>query len=101
MYDSWCLSFPLAGSQYAGVVTFEVQKGEGLERGTGEIVSVTIPRELRGRSEIAVFLSKLPVKGIYTTSLHTVLKYKFISSLFPGLMQHRRSIPGSVAEFSF
>ena len=65
-----CLSFPLAGSQYAGVVTFEVQKGEGLEGKSGKIVSVTIPRELRGRSEIAVFLSELPVKG--TLPLYTL-----------------------------
>ena len=57
-----CVS-PPAGSQYTGVVMFEVQKGTGLGEGSGGVISVTVPRELRGRSEIAVFLSEVPVKG--------------------------------------
>ena len=54
---------PPAGSLYAGVVMFEVQKGTGVSEGSGGVISVTVPRELRGRSEIAVFLSEVPVKG--------------------------------------
>ena len=41
---------------------FEVSKKEG---GTGqEVIEVTIPRELRGRSEIVVFISEQPVEGL-------------------------------------
>ena len=49
---------------------FEVKKGVGQE-GSGsqtterEILSVTIFRELRGRSEVVAFLSPSPVRGMY------------------------------------
>ena len=51
-----------AGSQYGSAATFEVHKGleEGNKR---EVMSVTIPHELRGRSEILVFLGDRPVRG--------------------------------------
>ena len=52
-----------AGSPYIQVATFEVYKGEGV---SSEAISVKIPRELRGRSEILVFLSNKPVRGTVT-----------------------------------
>ncbi len=52
-----CLSSPAAGS-YKRPVFFEVRKREG-----GGVVEVVVPQELRGKSEIAVFLSPQPVEG--------------------------------------
>lgn len=42
---------------------FEVHKREGLGTDLGNILSITIPRELRGRSEVVVFISDKPVRG--------------------------------------
>ena len=62
-----------AGSTYVTIssVSFDVTKSR--PRGDGEatapansdtdVISVTIPRELRGRSEVLVFLSPQPVQG--------------------------------------
>ena len=52
-----------AGSNYANFVPFEVSKGDSLSVGEGGTVSVSVPRDLRGRSEIVVFLSQEPVRG--------------------------------------
>ena len=74
--------FSLAGSTYSGAVSFDVVKcrpkdGASSSAAAGqqqngaaktaelavEVITVTIPRELRGRSEILVFLSPQPVQG--------------------------------------
>ena len=55
-------SLPIAGSQYLSFMPFEVHKGS--EEQNSEALSVTIPRELRGRSEIVVFLCRRPIRGL-------------------------------------
>ena len=59
-----------AGSMYVPLTRsiFEVKKGVGQESSGSqtserEIISVTIFRELRGRSEVVAFLSPSPVRG--------------------------------------
>ena len=74
---SLSLSLLAAGSTYSsGVVKFDVRKGvvtpstshagvaakEGLSN-PADVIVVTVPRELRGRSEILVFLSEKPIQG--------------------------------------
>lgn len=57
-----CVSLlPPGGSSYAQLVPFELRKGS---EGSGEILTVIVPQELRGRSEVVVFLSDRPVRGI-------------------------------------
>ena len=51
-----------AGSLYTQSVQFEIHKGN---KGSGDILSVVVPQELRGRSEVVIFLSNVPVKGNY------------------------------------
>ena len=58
-----CMSPLVPAGSLVRPMFFEVSKKEG---GTGqEVIEVTIPRELRGRSEIAVFISDQPVKGLF------------------------------------
>ena len=52
--------FITAGSLYAQSVQFEVHKGI---EGTNDILSVVVPQELRGRSEVVIFLADRPIKG--------------------------------------
>ena len=52
--------FIRAGSLYAQSVQFEVHKGI---EGTNDILSVVVPQELRGRSEVVIFLADRPIKG--------------------------------------
>ena len=65
-----------AGSTYSGgAVRFDVRKGESSSSAGGsgnakegvskaaDVIVVSVPRELRGRSEILVFLSDKPVRG--------------------------------------
>ena len=40
----------------------------GLSSEGGGVISVTVPRNLRGRSEILVFLADQPVRGVVYTS---------------------------------
>jgi hypothetical protein len=61
------------------VVRFDVRKGEvastsssssaggaAKDGGTaGDVIIVNVPRELRGRSEIIVYLSEKPVRGMW------------------------------------
>ncbi|KAL5463643.1 hypothetical protein EMCRGX_G032558 [Ephydatia muelleri] len=47
---------------------FEVHKREGLGIDLGNILSITIPRELRGRSEVVVFISDKPVREVDSLS---------------------------------
>lgn len=46
---------------YAQSVQFEVHKG--IEN-TNDILSVVVPQELRGRSEVVIFLADRPIKGM-------------------------------------
>ena len=79
MYDFMTfLSLFSAGSTYihsGGVVRFDVRKGGvGTSSSAGgaakdsataaDVIVVNVPRELRGRSEIIVFLSEKPVRGM-------------------------------------
>lgn len=57
----FCHYFLLAGSLYAQSVQFEVHKG--IEN-TNDILSVVVPQELRGRSEVVIFLADRPIKGM-------------------------------------
>ena len=50
----------VAGSLYTQAVQFEVRKGTET---SGNILSVIVPQELRGRSEVVIFLADKPVKG--------------------------------------
>lgn len=65
----YCL---IAGSSYFGSTSFDVTKtrlkdpetvSEPSSDATTDAISVTIPRELRGNSEILIFLSPEPVRG--------------------------------------
>ena len=71
-----------AGSTYSGgVVRFDVRKGDlNTPMGGGadakdslsrpaDVIAVTVPRELRGRSEILVFLSDKPIQGMQVESM--------------------------------
>ena len=59
----YALFLRAAGSLYAHPAWFEVHKGDSEE------IRVVIPRELRGRSEVLVYLHDNPVKGTaYTLS---------------------------------
>ena len=61
IFDESLLSlFIAAGSLYAQSVQFEVHKGT---EGTNDILSVVVPQELRGRSEVVIFLADRPIKG--------------------------------------
>ena len=70
---------PVAGSSYSGTVSFDVIKHKPKEAGSSvsadsasDAIGVTIPRELRGRSEVLVFLSPEPVRGQFALRLaHT------------------------------
>ena len=63
LYHSFFLLLPIiAGSQYLSFMPFEVHKGS--QEQDSEAVSVTVPRELRGRSEIVVFLCERPIRGL-------------------------------------
>uniref|UniRef100_A0A1X7SM99 Uncharacterized protein n=1 Tax=Amphimedon queenslandica TaxID=400682 RepID=A0A1X7SM99_AMPQE len=53
------LSYRSADSLYAQSVQFEVHKGI---EGTNDILSVVVPQELRGRSEVVIFLADRPIK---------------------------------------
>ena len=56
----------IAGSLYTQSVQFEVHKGvEGSsdDTGSGDILSVVVPQELRGKSEVVIFISDEPVRG--------------------------------------
>ena len=58
----------LAGSTYCGPVPFDVCKRKPNEETVSadsakDVISITIPREWRGSSEILVFLSLQPVQG--------------------------------------
>ena len=52
--------YTIAGSLYTQSVQFEVHKGT---EESDDILSVIVPQELRGQSEIVVFLSDSPVRG--------------------------------------
>ena len=69
-------TLPVAGSTYSGTVSFDVSKySSGASADSAATISVTIPREFRGKSEVLVFLSPEPVQG-------TVLAFYFIIYLF-------------------
>jgi mediator of RNA polymerase II transcription subunit 17 len=55
------LSYHSAGSLYTQSVQFEVHKGT---EGSGNILSVVVPQELRGQSEIIIFLADKPVRKV-------------------------------------
>ena len=73
---------PTAGSTGStfgsGLVKFDVRKGDvssssksakgGVVK-PGEVIAVNIPRELRGRSEILVYLSDKPIRGECATEI--------------------------------
>ena len=53
-----------AGSVYAGAVNFDVYKNTAPSTDTSaDVVKVTVPRELRGASEILVFFSPKAMRG--------------------------------------
>ncbi len=54
----------IAGSKYVLTVLFAVHKGEGIG-GKSWRWRGLLPWELRGRSEIIVFLADRPIKGLY------------------------------------
>lgn len=74
-----CCLYSVAGSVYVSNArtVFEVKKdvakesssssssSQGTQAEGREVLSVIIYRELRGRSEIAIFLSPTPVRGMY------------------------------------
>lgn len=57
---------------YVPSVSFEVHKGDRAGGKEGEVARVTIPWELRGRSEIIIFLADRPIRGIHP-ALHPVV----------------------------
>uniref|UniRef100_A0A1X7TM93 Uncharacterized protein n=2 Tax=Amphimedon queenslandica TaxID=400682 RepID=A0A1X7TM93_AMPQE len=63
----------VTGSIYAQSVQFEVHKGI---EGTNDILSVVVPQELRGRSEVVIFLADRPIKEV--VSLDSLLPSCFI-----------------------
>lgn len=62
----------------ASALQFEVHKQEGLGGEPGNILSITIPRELRGRSELVVFISDKPVREV--ESLGLILKPQLMAT---------------------
>ena len=73
----YILSFSphIAGSAYhhSSSVSFDVTKStprdtETSSKAAADVISVAVPRELRGRSEVLVFISPQPVQGMCSPS---------------------------------
>lgn len=56
---------------YTQSVQFEIHKGN---KESGDILSVVVPQELRGRSEVVIFLSNVPVKGNNINKINTLMR---------------------------
>lgn len=70
MFALYCCTitrYTLLAGSYMRPMFFEVRKQE---MGVGEgVVEVVVPQELRGRSEIIVFLSRQPIQGHFVFHL--------------------------------
>lgn len=98
---NYCIIRPLpppsAGSIHVpqSRAIFEVKKGTGQETSPRQptdeaaILSVTIFRELRGRSEVVVFLSSSPVRGTCTMCLCMLLMHGYLVALFFWLQNYQ------------